>query len=81
MLGMLGILIHMDLCRLPAMHDHWSTCPFFNFALVRDCMSEGLFFLIYSRFLRFAPTLGEPEDEDEEVKVDPRQSDKMHHFR
>lgn len=66
--GALGILLTMGFTRLPRMKDHWSTKPFFDFLLVRQCMPRDLFMLIYCRFLHLAPS-GEGAD------------DKLHHIR
>ena len=37
-LDMVGLLIHMGGVNLPRMEDHWSTDPFYDLRLVRNCI-------------------------------------------
>lgn len=66
--GVLGIVICMGLTKLPRMADHWKTDADHDYPEVRKCMGRDFFFLVYSRFLHFAPSIQKPDD-------------RMHHFR
>lgn len=66
--GMLGIVVHMGLVRTCRFANAWSLHPNYNFPNIRNCMPRDFWYLLYSRFLHFAPAGGNT-------------GDKLHHIR
>lgn len=59
--GMFGLILVMGLTKLQKMQDGWRTDKRADFELVRNCVPQDIFLLIYSRCLHF-PASGEGND-------------------
>lgn len=67
--AVIGILMHMGLCRIPKIANHWCTHDLCDFLPVCARVTQYLFHLVHGRVLYFALTItGNQGSESEEAK-------------